>query len=132
MGKKLEEFRDRNMSRKEKRKEKQEKFKQEHPKLYDLKIKAEAVGLTAVVFGVPFVLGWMTKHDNVTNWAKITNERLDDMLTEMGRPNADYVDDEGKYHQDLHFGAYAVWESKEAYLDAEKQRLDSLPDGYPR
>ena len=116
------------------RREKREKFQQDHPKLYDFIVKAEAVGLTVLLFGIPYALGYMSKHEDVKNEAELAGylKAENDFSNEIGRPDIDYIDDEGKYHQDLHFGAYAVWPSREAYLDAERQRLNSLSEGYPR
>ena len=135
---KLDDFRERNyqrhMSRKEKRKEKREKFKNEHPKLYDFAIKAEATGLVIILFGIPYILGRMEKYDEVKTDAELEGRinASNEFLKEYGRPDIDWIDDEGKYHQDLHFGGYAVWDSKEAYLEAEKNRLNNLGEGYPR
>ena len=119
---------------KKRRKEKQAQFILKHPKLYDFTVKAEAVGLTVLLFGIPYILGRMSKCEEVKNDAELNGylRAGNDFSQELGRPDIDFIDDEGKYHQDLHFGAYAVWPNREAYLDAERQRLDSLPEGYPR
>ena len=132
---KLDEFHEKRELRKERRKERREKFKEKHPWAADMLLNVE-VGLGVLaIFAVPYFAGRSSKFEEVNNEAELRGylKASNDFSNEYGRESIDFIDVEGKYHQDLHFGAYAIWPSAEAYLDAEKQRLDALNDeGYPR
>ena len=137
MANKFEEFCDRNFEkheeRKEKRKAKREKFQQEHPKLSDALLKAQVTIGVLAIFAVPYFAGRSSKCEQVEAEAKFKGylDAANDFSKEYGRESCDYIGDDGKYYQDLHFGAYAIWKNRDAYLDAERQRLDSLPEGNP-
>ena len=134
MREKLQNDHERREERKEKRKAKKEKFRQEHPILADLILKVEVTAGVVTILAVPYFFGRSTKYDDVRREAEETGylNCLNEIKRELGRDDVDYIDDEGKYHQDLHFGAYAVWKDRETYLNMERARLDSLPEGYPR
>lgn len=117
----------------EKRKAKREKFKQEHPKLSDFILKAEVTISVIAVFAIPYFAGRSSKFEEVKQEAKMAGylEGINELKREIERSDIDFIDEDGKYHQDLHFGAYAVWKDRETYLNAERERLDSLPEGFP-
>ena len=132
---KLDEFREKQTERKLKRKEKREKFKEEHPKMADFLLKAELTLGVLAIFSVPYFAGRSSKFEEVKENARMEGYlgASNEFLNEFSREELDYIDDEGKYHQDLKFGAYAVWPDAETYLNAEKQRIDALKDQrYPR
>lgn len=116
------------MTRKERRKAKREKFAEEHPKMAEFLLKTEITVGVLEFFAVPYFAGRASKFEDVKFESELNGyiKASNDMKNELGRAERDFIDEDGKYHQDLKFGAYAVWKDKETYLDAERARLDSL------
>ena len=123
---KLDIVREKAMDTKTKWKERMENFKQKHPRINE---GIETVGVACgvvLMWAVPLITAYsMGRSDE-----KINNS-FDEYKYEVNRgmrriiegPN-DFIDKEGQYHQDIGYDYYAVWSSKEAYLEAEANRVN--------
>lgn len=96
-------------------KERKDTFVQEHPKLVD---NIEFVGVlcgVGLIWILPMFGSYQMGREEEREKTKADEtKRILDRITEGPY---DYIDKEGRYHEDIGYGCYAVWPNKEAYLE---------------
>lgn len=113
---------------KEKRKEKRKEWEEKHPEAAKGLLTAKCVLGFLGFSGLLFYSGWtLCKDKHMSDYIfDETKYELDNATRRYQGGPQDYVDEDGTFHQDIGYGCYAVWPNREAYLNAEKERLDNM------
>lgn len=109
---------------KEKRKEWKEAFREKHPVAAENIMTAKVVLGVIAVYSVPFIAGYSIRKSEEDQ-----NRLFEDVEKGLDRISTgpkDYIDEEGKYHEDIGYGCFAVWPDSDSYLEAQHNLVEHL------